>query len=325
MSANQHLNLRESRQTETHPKQITEKSEFKTVNHGFHHHERNVRLRQTAIPKDHPIQWRQRLCLEAGDLRAAYNRTKTLCEVMGTHLNIHSYARDFYETVYQSGEFMSEPWKTVIAGCLFIAYQVTDGHSKFQERKISYRERSILAPATDQDVLRVFAALEIFFKFKATRALVGDGDEAMDQATVTKANERNHALEEDEDAKDADSIVDDSTKLLLAVCKRIDVFCKCFSMALPISSHLTAHSRFYYKKVRLSGTFEQDEQAAVLAGCFYLAFRQLGVSRTLREVWIVTCVPIEELEAVVKDLENFFAEEARLENTSEGRSETYAT
>ena len=220
---------------------------------------------------------------------------------------------------------MSEPWKTVIAGCLFIAYQVTDGHSKFQERKISYRERSILAPATDQDVLRVFAALEIFFKFKATRALVGDGDEAMDQATVTKANERNHALEEDEDAKDADSIVDDSTKLLLAVCKRIDVFCKCFSMALPISSHLTAHSRFYYKKVRLSGTFEQDEQAAVLAGCFYLAFRQLGVSRTLREVWIVTCVPIEELEAVVKDLENFFAEEARLENTSEGRSETYAT
>ena len=55
---------------------------------------------------------------------------------------------------------MPEPRKTIIAGCLFIAHETTDTDPIFQERKISYHERSILASVTDKNVLRVFVALE---------------------------------------------------------------------------------------------------------------------------------------------------------------------
>ena len=250
------------------------------------------------------------------NLRAAYKEIKALCDTMNTPVRIHSFAREYYEKVYQSGEFVSEPQKKMIAGCLFIAYKATDADQDCQDRKISYRERSNLAPATDHDLLRLFAALESFFKFKATKAFFGDGDEAMDQAAVGQAKGRNSAAKEDENANVADYSVDNSTKLLLAASKRIDAFCQCFSLPLPVTRHITAHSMFLYKKIHLSGGFEKDEEEAVLAGCFYLAFRQVEVPCTFREVWIMTRVPIEEIEAVVKDLENFFAEEVKFQTQS---------
>ncbi len=211
---------------------------------------------------------------------------------------------------------MSEPQEIIVAGCLFIAYEATDADSNFQDRKISYRERSTLAPATDHDLLRLFAALESFFIFKATKAFLGDGDEAMDQAAVGKAKGRNTAAKEDENTNIADNDVDDSTKLLLEASKRVDAFCQCFPLLLPVTCHITAHSMFLYKKIHLSGGFEKDEEEAILAGCFYLAFRQVEVPCTFREVWIVTGVPIEEIEAVVKDLEVYFAEEVEFQTQS---------
>lgn len=250
------------------------------------------------------------------DLRAAYRQIKTLCDTMNTPLVIHSLAREYYENVYQSGEFLSELQEIIVAGCLFIAYEATDADSNCQDRKISYRERSTLAPATDHDLLSLFAALESFFEFKATKAFLGDGDEAIDQVAVSKAKGRNTAAKEDENANIADYDIDDSTKFLLAASQRIDAFCQCFPLPLPVTCHITAHSMFLYKKIHLSGGVEKDEEEAVLAGCFYLAFRHVEVPCTFREVRIVTRVPIEEIEAVVKDLENFFAEEVEFQTQS---------
>lgn len=110
---------------------------------------------------------------------------------------------------------MSEPQKTVIAGCLFIAYEATDADLLFRERKISYHERSILAPATNQEVLTVFATLERFFKVKDTKSFVGDGDEASDQPAISKAKGRNAFVEDEQNAVDAESIVDESPSTLV--------------------------------------------------------------------------------------------------------------
>ncbi|KAF6231058.1 hypothetical protein HO173_010758 [Letharia columbiana] len=260
-------------------------------------------------------------------LRAGYTEIKTLCEKMDTRLHIHSYARELFEAVYESEEFVSEPQKTVVAGCLFIAYEATEddpvtreatgGYRILQESKISYHERSILAPAADLDVLRIFAALEEFLP----KASVGDADEVMEPAVVNEAKGYNAALVENENPDDADSSVGDSTKFFRAAYKRIETLCECLPIPSQILCNVTARIKSLYKNVHLSGGFEQDEQAAVVAGCFYLAFRQLGVPRTFREVWIVTRVPIVDLEAVVKDLEEFFAEEARLEIQSEEEAE----
>ncbi|CAF9932626.1 transcription initiation factor IIB [Imshaugia aleurites] len=243
------------------------------------------------------------------DLRAAYKEIKALCDTMDTGLDIQSYAGELYEMVYASGELVSEAQKTIVAGCLFIAYGVTDRDQRFRERKISYHERCKLAPAMDLEVLRVFAALENFFEFKAPTAFVRDGDEAMDQTSFNRAKGREAAAMENDNANDANSIVDDSTKLLLEADKRVKTFCQCLPIPTQRLGHVTAHSRSLYEKINLSGGLEQGEQTAVLAGCFYLALRHLETPCTFRQIWILTRVPIEEVKAVVKHLEQFFAEE----------------
>lgn len=108
---------------------------------------------------------------------------------MDTPLDIHSYARQSYETIYQSGEFVFESQKTIVARSLFIAYKLTDQDGMFRERKISYRERSTLAPASDQDVVRIFAALEEFSTFEATEDLIGNGGKDMGQAATEKTKD----------------------------------------------------------------------------------------------------------------------------------------
>lgn len=242
------------------------------------------------------------------DLRAAYKEIKALCDTMDTCLEIHSYARELYETVYQSRAFASEPQKTITAGCLFIAYGATDKNLFVGERKISYLERCLLAPATDHDVLRVFAALETFFKYKSTKVLFVGGDEPIDRAAINTEKGRDAAMEEVENANDA---VEGSTKLLLEAFKRIETCCECLPLSPRTWGYVTAHSKVIYKKVHLSGGFNPDERTAVVGGCFYLAFRRLKVPCTLRQVWILTGVPIEETKAVVKDLVKFFTEELR--------------
>ena len=58
----------------------------------------------------------------------------------------------------------------------------TDADISFQGRKIFYRERSL----SDQDLLRVFTALESYFKFEALKVYVGDNNEAIDRLSIIK-------------------------------------------------------------------------------------------------------------------------------------------
>ena len=72
----------------------------------------------------------------------------------------------------------------------------------------------------------------------------------------------------------------------------------------------------------------QHEQVAIEAACFYIYIesRQLRVFSTFWGVWIGTKILIEGLEAVVTDLENFFAEEYSFEpnvNEEAGHPEHY--
>ena len=91
-----------------------------------------------------------------------YKEIKDLCKRMDTHSRTHNYAREPYETVSQTGDFVSEPLKAIISCCLFIAYEATNMDCIYQERNISYHEcnRKILL-------------------FKAAKILVWNGHEAM--------------------------------------------------------------------------------------------------------------------------------------------------
>ncbi len=242
------------------------------------------------------------------ELQNAYKEIKALCENMSTPLRIHSYARELYETVYHFGEFVTEPRKAVIASCLFIAYKAKSTDRILQEHKMFYRERSLLAPATDHDALAIIAALDRFFIFKAPKALIVDGGEILYDFAIRQAQRCRVAVMEDGSVDDTNSVANDPIKPLLAVYKTIENFCNCLAIPSRISSRATTYTKSLYEAVHHSGGFEADEQAAVIAGYFYVALRQLEVPHALREVWIVSGVPGEEVEAVVKDLEDFFAE-----------------
>ena len=70
-------------------------------------------------------------------------------------------------------------------------------------------------------MLRLFAGLESFYEFNVTKVFVGDGDETMDQAAVSKAKGRMAAVKENENADNIDSATNDLVKLLLAAYERI--------------------------------------------------------------------------------------------------------
>lgn len=114
--------------------------------------------------------------------------------------NIHSYARQIDEKVYHSGEFGDEPQKTVVAGCMFIAYEFINQGGMFRERKIYYSERSFLTPAAHENVLRHFADLERFSRFKATKEFSQDSSENMGQGLATESEDLK-ALLRNEDAR----------------------------------------------------------------------------------------------------------------------------
>ncbi len=259
------------------------------------------------------------------DLKAAYKEIKSLCEEMDSSLSTHSFARELYEFVYQSAEFVSESQKTVISACLFIAYESTDTDSTARERKISYYERSNLAPDTDDDALRVFTALDNFFGFRASSVIVRKGHGGIDLDAIDDSELPRAAEKEGESRSDTASAVGDSFEPLVEVYTAINTFCECLPMPSQASCHVTAHCNLLYERVHRSGGFRPDEQLTVVAGCLYLALRQSGTPSTVREVWIVTGVLMEEVEAVVQDLENFFEGEYGFEENGgeEGGGQPY--
>ena len=204
---------------------------------------------------------------------------------------------------------MTEPRKTVIAGCLFIAYEGPHTDRILREHKMFYYERSLLTSATDHDALRIIAALDNFFVFRAPKARIVDGDEILYDFVMRKAQKCCAAVIEDGSINGIEFVADDPIQTLLAVYQTIENFCNCLPIPSQISAEATAHTKCLYEAVHLTGGFEADEQAVVVAGCFYVALRQPEVPRASREVWIVSGVPSEELEAVVKDLENLFGED----------------
>ncbi len=259
------------------------------------------------------------------DLKAAYQEIRSLCEEMDTSLSTHSFARELYESVYQSAEFVSESQKTVISACLFIAYEATDTDSTARERRIFYYERSHLAPDADDDALRVFTALDNFFGFRASSVIVRKGHEGIGLAAIDDSELPQAAEKEDESKSDTASAVGDSFEPLVEVYTAINTFCECLPMPSHVSRHVAAHCKLLYEQVHSSGGFRPDEQLAVVAGCLYLALRQSGTPRAVREVWIVTGVLMEEVEAVVQDLENFFEGEYGFERNGgeEGGGQLY--
>ena len=121
----------------------------------------------------------------------------------------------------------------------------------FRERS-SHRRGSILAPATSQDVLRVFAALEEFSEFEATEGLIGNGGSNRGQAATDEFKGRDTTVPVSEDADDADSSVSESTKQLQAAYKRIDTFSICMPVPSQILCGVTACIGFLYVRVQIA-------------------------------------------------------------------------
>ena len=222
------------------------------------------------------------------ELKNGYKRIHALCRVLHTPPIIHGYARERYKTVYQSEMFLSESQPTVVAGCLFTAYEAME-RSVDGERNISYSERSRLAREANHGVRRVIAALDELFNSTPVRHVPRS-------------------------PRYRDLIVDNPIEPISAVLMRIESFVKCLSIPSGTLHHATAHIKFLYEEVHCSAGFSYSEQPAVVAGCLYIAMRQLRVPHTFWEIRIVTAIPTHELEAVVKDLEKFFAGDSRVEH-----------
>lgn len=102
---------------------------------------------------------------------------KSICENMDTPLNIHSFARHTYETVRSSEKCVDEPQMRLVGGSLSIAYELTNQDGMFGERKTSYNECSIVAPAADEGVLSAFADLGEFGRFSLVNIYIGHADQ----------------------------------------------------------------------------------------------------------------------------------------------------
>lgn len=207
-------------------------------------------------------------------LQVAYREFKRLYEVLGCY-HIQSYARELYEKSYASGHFACWPQKTVIAGCLFIAFSDT-------RSPLYIRQRAVLAPSTKKEG-EIFQALERFLITPIAdinRSRIGE---------VPGAG--------------------DLSKPLLSAYKEIQAFCDCFS--LPQS--VTCYARFLFEFVYERGDFEEHEIDTIIAGCFFIGCRQMKMPKTYVAVRCLTNIETAEIEAIVNDLEDFFSAQHEVE------------
>lgn len=209
-----------------------------------------------------------------GDLRVAYKEFKRLYEALGCH-DIHRYARELYEKVYASGHFRRWPQKTVIAGCLFIAFSDT--------RSLLYtRQRTALAPGTKKKE-EIFGTLQQFF----VTPMCNTNRCRMDQAAEES----------------------DLSGPLLAAYNEIQVFCDRFCLPSSVASYAKFLFDFAYERA----DYDTQEIDALIVGCFYIACRQMKMHKSYVVVRSLTNFQTSEIEATVKDLEDYFSAQHAVE------------
>ena len=216
-----------------------------------------------------------------GDLRIAYKEFKRLYEALGCY-HIHRYARELYEKSYASGHFKRWPQKTVIAGCLFTAFLDT--------RSLLYaRQRTALAPRTKKEE-EIFGTLQQFF----ATPICNTNRSRMDQAAEEF----------------------DLPKLLLSAYNEIQAFCDRFCLPSSVASY----AKFLFDFVYERGDYDTHEIDALMVGCFYIACRQMKMNKSYVAVRSLTNVQTSELEAIVKDLEDYLCAQHAVEKREQDKT-----
>ena len=100
---------------------------------------------------------------------------------------------------------------------------------------------------------------------------------------------------------------DKSTKGLLAAYKELGAFCD----SISIPPNVAGYAKHLFKKVDDAKAFKGKSQDTIIAGCLFIACRQLGVPRTFREIFALTKVSKAEIGRIFKALEKFFDSENR--------------
>ena len=76
-----------------------------------------------------------------------------------------------------------------------------------------------------------------------------------------------------------------------------------------MKSYLADTAKYLYKVVDDAKAFKGKPQEVVIAGCIFIACRQLKVPRTFAEISAATKVPKHKIGRIFKALEEFFVAE----------------
>ena len=148
------------------------------------------------------------------------------------------------------------------------------------------RQRAVLAPSTKKEK-EIYESLERFFN----TPIVGIKCSRMDEAG-------------------------DLSKPLLSAYNEIQAFCDRFSLPQSVTSYAKFLFEFVYERV----DFETHEVDVVMAGCFYIACRQMKMPKTYAAVQCLTNIQSTEIEAIVNDLEDFFSAQREVEKQEQEKA-----
>ncbi|KAL0634921.1 transcription initiation factor IIB [Maublancomyces gigas] len=91
-------------------------------------------------------------------------------------------------------------------------------------------------------------------------------------------------------------------RVLLAAYAEIGAFCD----VIHITQHVSTTAKTLFKLVHDNKALKNKPQAAVIAGCIFIACRQCAVPRTFTEIFALTRIPKKEIGRIFKLLEKFF-------------------
>jgi transcription initiation factor TFIIB len=98
------------------------------------------------------------------------------------------------------------------------------------------------------------------------------------------------------------SNMDKSNKSLQSVYGQISALCESTNLQKPVSDT----AKLYYKQASEAKEFKGKSTDAMIAGCVFIACRQLGVNRSFREINKTTRVSKKEIGRIFKLLDAYF-------------------